>query len=92
MQGEIDSNGREEWPKPILVKEVLLEDKADVGRLGRPIAMTTAKVCDLGFEYFMIERGFFFPCHHIHLFASCGPIAPATRGSSKYWWWTMAER
>lgn len=45
MQGERPQVGADdEWPQPRLVKEVLLESKADVGRLGRPIAMVTGKV------------------------------------------------
>lgn len=45
MQGERPQvSADDEWPQPRLVKEVLLESKADVGRLGRPIAMVTGKV------------------------------------------------
>ena len=39
-RGKID----DEWPKPRFVKEVALQNTADVGRLGRPIAMTIGKV------------------------------------------------
>lgn len=44
VNGDLD---REKWPKPQLMKEVFLESKADVGRLGRAIAMTAGKVRQL---------------------------------------------